>query len=101
MRQLADASDGFNVIGLFHGHDHWSQRPYRWQGYDVFSPGAAHFAQFAVVHIGLRTMDVVYAEVINERGDLRLVSESAFSKPVQWPAKLVDHPHDTEDVAEQ
>lgn len=101
MRQFADAIDGFNVIGLFHGHDHWSQRPYRWRDYDVFSPGAAHFAQFAVVHIGPRTMDVVYAEVMNERGDLRLVSESAFSKPVQWPAKLVDHPRDTEAVAEQ
>jgi cytolysin (calcineurin-like family phosphatase) len=75
-------------VGLFHGHDHWSQRPYEWRGYDVFSPGAAHFGQFAIVHIDFETLDVVYAEVVNEEGDVRLVRESAFSKKVRRPSQL-------------
>ncbi|NND45935.1 MAG: metallophosphoesterase [Xanthomonadales bacterium] len=89
MDRFAEAIRDYNVIGLFHGHDHWSQPPYRWRGYDVFSPGAAHFGQFAVVHIDHQTMDVVYAEVTNRSGDLRLVSGSSFSKPVRWPPRLV------------
>jgi cytolysin (calcineurin-like family phosphatase) len=89
MSQFAEIIRGYNVLGLFHGHDHWSQRPYRWLGYDVFSPGAAHFGQFAIVHIGSETMDVIYAEVVSAEGHLRLVEESAFSKNVPWPPKLV------------
>ncbi|NNE05810.1 MAG: hypothetical protein HKO64_05985 [Xanthomonadales bacterium] len=90
MNRYAQVIKGYNVLGLFHGHDHWSQRPYRWRGYDVFSPGAAHFAQFAIVHIDAETMDVVYAEVTNDKGEMRLVPESAFSKQVRWPPQFVD-----------
>jgi len=88
MNQFAGVIRGYNVLALFHGHDHWAQRPYEWRGYDVFSPGAAHFKQFAIVHIDLETLDVVYAEVVNEEGDVRLVRESAFSKKVRWPSQL-------------
>lgn len=91
MDQFAGVIRGYNVLALFHGHDHWSQRPYQWRGYDVFSPGAAHFAQFAVVHIGSERMDVVYADVVSEQGQVRLVEESAFSKPVQWPVQVIHH----------
>ena len=89
MTRFYDVISDYNVVGLFHGHDHWMQPPYRWRGMDVFSPGAAHFGQFAIVHIDEQTMDVVYAEVTNARGDTRLIRESAFSKPVRWPARLV------------
>lgn len=85
MGRFAEAIRGYNVVGLFHGHDHWMQQPYTWRGYDVFSPGAAHFGQFAIVHIGSQTMDVVYAEVVNDQGRVRLLEESAFSKRVQRP----------------
>ncbi|MFT7564652.1 MAG: cytolysin (calcineurin-like family phosphatase), partial [Bacteroidia bacterium] len=87
MNQFAAAIKGYNVMGLFHGHDHWSQLPYKWRGYDVFSPGAAHFGQFAIVHINSETMDVVYAEVLNGEGQMRLVQESAFSKKVHSPTQ--------------
>jgi cytolysin (calcineurin-like family phosphatase) len=100
MNQFADSIRGYNVLGLFHGHEHWSEQPYKWRGYDVFSPGAAHFAQFAIVHINNETMDVVYAEVVNAKGDVRLVEESAFSEKVKWPAKLVDRSVISELVAD-
>ncbi len=99
MNQFAEAIRGYNVLGLFHGHDHWTQRPYEWRGYNVFSPGAAHFGQFAIVHIDHQTMDVVYAEVVNDEGNVRLVKESAFSKKVLWPSQHVDSSAVSETVA--
>jgi len=101
MNQFAEAIRGYNVLGLFHGHEHWSEQPYEWRGYDVFSPGAAHFAQFAIVHIDAKSMDVVYAEVVNDEGDVRLVRESAFSKKVRWPSRHVDNSAEGETVADQ
>jgi cytolysin (calcineurin-like family phosphatase) len=100
MNQFAEVIRDYNVVGLFHGHDHWTQRPYQWRGYNVFSPGAAHFGQFAVVHIDNQTMDVVYAEVVNDAGDVRLVSESAFSKNVRWKSQLVGGSVSDEPVAD-
>jgi cytolysin (calcineurin-like family phosphatase) len=90
MSQFAEVINEYNVVGLFHGHDHWAQLPYKWQGYDVFSPGAAHFGQFAVVQIDHQSMNVVYAEVTNDEGDVRLIRESGFKKNVTWPTPDID-----------
>jgi len=99
MNQFEEVIRDYSVLGLFHGHEHWTEPPYKWRGYDVFSPGAAHFAQFAIVHIDNKTMDVVYAEVVNDEGNVRLVRESAFSKKVRWPSQHVDSSAISETVA--
>ena len=101
MNQFAEVIRGYNVLGLFHGHDHWTQQPYQWRGYNVFSPGAAHFGQFAIVHIDFDTMDVVYAEVVNGDGRVRLVEESAFSQTVRWPSQIADHSPLGETIADE
>lgn len=101
MNQFEEVIRGYNVVGLFHGHDHWSQRPYEWRGYPVFSPGAAHFAQFAIVHINHQTMDVIYAEVVTDKGRMRFVEESAFSQNVHWPSPQVVGSATSETVADQ
>lgn len=101
MSQFEEVIEGYNILGLFHGHDHWSQRPYQWRSYDVFSPGAAHFAQFAIVHIDKESMNVVYADVIDDEGNIRLVRESAFSKKVQWPTHYVESLPDRDKVADE
>ncbi len=46
------AIDGFNIIGIFHGHYHRSGR-YRWEGYDVYNVGSPKhmWHSFAVVRI--------------------------------------------------
>ena len=98
MNRFAEVIRNYNVIGIFHGHDHWTQTPYTWHGYDIFSPGAAHFGQFAIVHVDSDTMDVVYAEVSNERGDIRLLPESAFSKKIPSPSRIVRKDTDQEPV---
>lgn len=89
MNRFAETIRGYNVIGMFHGHDHWTQMRYTWGGYDIFSPGAAHFGQFAIVHVDGDTMDVVYAEVRNEDGDVRFLPESGFSKKIHSPSRIV------------
>jgi len=98
MNRFAETIRDYNVIGIFHGHDHWTQTPYTWRGYDIFSPGAAHFGQFAIVHVDSGTMDVVYAEVRNENGDIRLLPESAFSKKIHTPSRIVREDTDREQV---
>lgn len=44
--------DGYNVIGIFHGHYHGSLH-YRWEGYDVYNVGSPRHAchSFAVVRV--------------------------------------------------
>jgi cytolysin (calcineurin-like family phosphatase) len=98
MNRFAEVIREYNVIGIFHGHDHWTQTPYTWHGYDIFSPGAAHFGQFAIVHVDSDTMDVVYAEVGNQRGDIRLLPESAFSKKIHSPSRIVRKDADRDDA---
>ena len=44
--------DGYNVVGIFHGHYHASGH-YRWEGYDVFNVGSVKYdwKTFAVVRV--------------------------------------------------
>ncbi len=53
------AIDGYNVIGIFHGHYHHSGH-YTWAGYDVYNVGSPRHGRhsFAVVHITDRRMTV-------------------------------------------
>lgn len=53
------AIDGYNVIGIFHGHYHGSLH-YRWEGYDVYNVGSPRHSchSFAVVRVTDSTMTV-------------------------------------------
>ena len=53
------AIDGFNIIGIFHGHYHGSMH-YKWQGYDVYNVGSPRHGRysFAVVRVTDTTMTV-------------------------------------------
>lgn len=53
----ADAIDGYNVVGIFHGHMH-SAAAYQWQGYDVFDGSPANAGNFLVVRLNGDQMDV-------------------------------------------
>jgi len=50
--RLRSTLQGYNVIGIFHGHSHVTGT-YRWHGYDVYTPGSAKAAwrSFLVVHV--------------------------------------------------
>lgn len=70
---------GYNVIGIFHGHQHPTPMIYQVDGYDVFKPKAAFLGGFAIVRIGGNFMDVVLAEA---EQDGKLVFTNAFSKEI-------------------
>jgi cytolysin (calcineurin-like family phosphatase) len=72
-----DVIKGYNVIGIFHGHEHCTSLVYRWNGIDVFKPKAAFLGHFAVVRVTARFMDVAFAEVLSDRGDLRFTGSFA------------------------
>lgn len=78
---LHAAIEGYNVVGIFHGHQHETPMIYRWKGIDVFKPKAAFLGGFAIVRVTDAYMDVVLAEVVSDSGDLKLAN--AFSKPIE------------------
>ncbi len=56
---FAEAIEGFNVVGIFHGHYHGSQH-YRWRGYDVYNVGSPRHGMqsFAVLSVSDARMSV-------------------------------------------
>lgn len=69
---------GYNVAGLFHGHEHDTPMIYRQDGLDLFKPVAAFKGGFAVAHVTNRYMDVVLAQAEETDGDVTFLK--AFSK---------------------
>jgi calcineurin-like phosphoesterase family protein len=56
---FAQAIDGYNVLAIFHGHEHWMGH-YVWRGKPVFRPGAPRHAHhfFLAVRVGARELGV-------------------------------------------
>jgi cytolysin (calcineurin-like family phosphatase) len=77
-QRLADAAKGYNVIGIFHGHQHETPMIYRSEGFDLFKPKASYMGGFAVAHVTDIALDVVLAEALGSNGDVRFTN--AFSK---------------------
>jgi cytolysin (calcineurin-like family phosphatase) len=68
----------YNVIAVLHGHEHENTLHYRWRGIDVFKPRAGFLGGLAIVRVTERFMNVAFAEVVDESGDLRFTG--AFGK---------------------
>jgi cytolysin (calcineurin-like family phosphatase) len=68
----------YNVIAVLHGHEHENTLHYRWRGLDVFKPRAGFLGGLAIVRVTERFMDVAFAEVVDDSGDLRFTV--AFGK---------------------
>ena len=77
---LLAAITGYNVIGIFHGHQHDTPMIYRVGDLDVFKPMASFMGGFALVRVTSTFMDVALAEARAPHGDV--VFTDAFSKPV-------------------
>ncbi|MBX3569994.1 MAG: metallophosphoesterase [Rhizobiaceae bacterium] len=63
---LLDLLSGYNVIGLFHGHEHDTPMIYRAGSVDLFKPIAAFKGGFALARVSDRFMDVVLGEVAQD-----------------------------------
>lgn len=75
---LLAALKGYNVAGLFHGHEHDTPMIYNQEGLDLFKPVATFKGGFAVAHITNRYMDVVLAQAQGTDGDVTFLK--AFTK---------------------
>lgn len=80
-KALMDVIRPYNVVGIFHGHQHETPMVYSYQGIDVFKPVAAFMGGFAVVNITGKTMEVVLASG-NPMGS-GVVFTHAFSKQIE------------------
>lgn len=69
----------YNVIGLFHGHEHDTPMIYQAEGLDLFKPVATFMGGFAVAHVTNTAMDVVLAQLGSD-GELRFTN--GFSKKI-------------------
>ncbi len=77
---LLAALQGYNVIGLFHGHEHDTPMIYRQGSLDLFKPTASFKGGFALVRVTSGFMDVVLAEADGDSGNVRFLK--AFTKRI-------------------
>lgn len=78
---LLSALQGYNVVGIFHGHQHETSMIYNRDGLDLFKPKAAYMGGFALARIADGTMDVVLGEASDDHGGV--VFTNAFSKAIR------------------
>jgi len=76
---MLDTIRGYNVEGLFHGHEHDRELIYS-AGIDIFKPKAAFLGGFAVVRVTDDFMDVAIGEA-QDGGGVRFTK--AFSKTLR------------------
>lgn len=57
-----EALQGYNVVAVFHGHQHETPMIYQADGLDIFKPKAAYTGGFALTRIKGKTLDVVLGE---------------------------------------
>ncbi|MFB2550263.1 metallophosphoesterase [Ensifer soli] len=58
---LIDAVKGYNVVGIFHGHEHPTPMIYRHAGIDIVKPVASFLGGFALVRVTNAFMDIALA----------------------------------------
>ncbi|MBN9073808.1 MAG: metallophosphoesterase [Rhizobiales bacterium] len=77
---LLDAIGGYNVIGLFHGHQHETPMIYKAAGLDLFKPKAAYMGGFALARVTEDFIDVALGEAAGDGGGVAFTD--AFSKAI-------------------
>ena len=65
---LLAALRGYNIVGLFHGHEHERVMVYRAGEIDIFKPKAAYLGGFALVRVTDKFLDVAFGEARGETG---------------------------------
>ncbi|UPA23941.1 metallophosphoesterase [Shinella oryzae] len=68
----------YNVVGIFHGHEHPTPMIYNRDGHDIFKPVAAFMGGLAVVRVTDQFMDVALARAGTSATDI--IFTHAFSK---------------------
>ncbi|CAH2404076.1 metallophosphoesterase [Mesorhizobium ventifaucium] len=79
---LLAAVKGYNVIGIFHGHQHETAMIYRGDGLDLFKPKAAYMGGFALARVSGDSMDVALGEAVGDHGEVAFTN--VFSKSLNF-----------------
>ncbi|TIR46309.1 MAG: metallophosphoesterase, partial [Mesorhizobium sp.] len=79
---LLAALRGYNVIGIFHGHQHETPMIYRGDGLDLFKPKAAYMGGLALARVSGDSMDVALGEAVGDHGEIAFTN--AFSKRLNF-----------------
>ena len=61
---------GYNVVGVFHGHQHETPMIYHRDGLDIIKPKAAFMGGFALVRVMDDAMDVMLGEASGDNGEV-------------------------------
>lgn len=80
-QDLLASLSGYNVIGIFHGHEHDTPMAYKVNGIDVFKAKAAFMGGFTLVRVSNDRMDVAIGEAADDKGGVRF--DTAFSKALR------------------
>ncbi|WP_165848767.1 metallophosphoesterase [Mesorhizobium delmotii] len=75
---LLAALKSYNVIGIFHGHQHEIPMIYRSDGLDLIKPKAAYMGGFALARVTSDSLEVVLGQAIGDHGEVAFTN--AFSK---------------------
>jgi len=75
---LLAAIKGYNVIAVFHGHQHEVPMIYNSDGLDLFKPKAAYMGGFAIARVTSDGMDVALGQATDDQGEV--IFTNAFSK---------------------
>ncbi len=78
---LLGATHGYNVIGVFHGHQHPTPMIYQRDGLNLFKPKAAYMGGFALARVTSQALDVVLGEAAGDNGEVAFTN--AFSMPLK------------------
>ncbi|MCF3643270.1 metallophosphoesterase, partial [Rhizobium sp. TRM95111] len=78
--RLLAAIRGYNIVGVFHGHQHETPMIYARDGLDIFKPIAGFLGGFAVARIAGTVMDVALARADGDAGAVAFTH--AFSKRI-------------------
>ncbi|RWM88791.1 MAG: metallophosphoesterase [Mesorhizobium sp.] len=79
---LLAALRDYNVIAIFHGHQHETAMIYRADGLDLFKPKAAYMGGFALARVTGDSMDVALGEAVGDHGEIAFTN--AFSKRLNF-----------------
>ena len=75
---LVETVSDYNLVGLFHGHQHETPMIYKAAGLDLFKPKAAYMGGFALVRVADAVIDVALGEAVGNAGEVTFTN--AFSR---------------------
>lgn len=77
---LLDTLQGYNILAVFHGHQHETPMIYRAAGLDLIKPVASFMGGFAVARVAGGRLDVALGAAVDDTGGFAFTH--AFSKQV-------------------